>query len=104
VQFFFLNCIIDKEWYFKVTYIFEIAVSFFHMIPHTTMKNVLDCSEATERRHLDSSTSLSSCYVSSSLNLVIFPFTYVTILFTGLLIVILFVSNKHFGLVDTGLR
>ena len=68
------------------------------------MKNVLDCNEATDRKHLDSSSSPSSCYVSSSLYFVIFPFIYVTILFTGMLIVILFVSNKVFGLVDTGVR
>jgi hypothetical protein len=74
------------------------------MTPYTTVKNILDCNEATERKHLDSSTSPSGCYVSSSLYFVIFPFTCVTILFTGMLIVILFVSNKVFGLVDTGVR
>jgi len=35
---------------------------------------------------------------------VIFPFTYVTILFTEMLIVILFASSKFFSLVDTGMR
>jgi hypothetical protein len=74
------------------------------MTPYTTVKNVLDCNEATEGKHLDSSTSPSSHYVCPSLYFVIFPFTYVTILFTGMLIVILFVSNKVFGLVDTGVR
>jgi hypothetical protein len=76
----------------------------FFMTPHTTVKNILDCNEATERKHLDSSTSPSSCYVSPSLYFVIFPFTYVTILFAEMLIVMLFVSNKVFGLFDTGMR
>ena len=74
------------------------------MTPHTTVKNVVDLSVATERKHLDSSISLSSCYFSLSLYFMVFPFTCVTILFTGMLIVILFVSSKVFGLVDTGVR
>jgi len=56
------------------------------MTPHITVKNVLDFSVATERKHLDSSVSPSSCYVSLSLYFMIFHFTYVTILFTGMLI------------------
>ena len=84
-------------------YVWKWCVLFF-MTPYTTVKNVLDCNEATERKHLDSPTSPSSCYVSPSLYFVIFPFTCITILFTGMLIVILFVSNKVFCLVDTGGR
>jgi hypothetical protein len=53
---------------------------------------------------MDSSTSPSSHYVFPSVYFAIFPFTYVTIWFTGMLIVILFVSNKVLGLVDTGVR
>jgi len=57
-----------------------------------------------QKKHLDSSTSPSSHYVSPSVYFVIFPLTFVTIWFTGMLIVILFVSNKVWGLVDTGVR
>jgi hypothetical protein len=74
------------------------------MTPDTTMKNVLDSSEATERKRWDSSTFPASCYVSPSLYFVIIPITYVNMLFTGMLIVIQFVSKKLFGLVNTGVR
>jgi hypothetical protein len=40
LQVLFLNCMLGKEWYFKVTYIYEIAVSFFHDTSYHSEKHI----------------------------------------------------------------